>query len=239
MLDIKIVIAYTVVSQGRITDEYTSRFVGSYLVNPPGVDCELVAVCNGGPPPMEIGMILSHLPFKFFPRINDDGWDIGGYQAVARKFPCDMLVCLGESVYFNKPNWLKPVVEAWNRFGPGLYGFLSSFLVRPHLNTTAFVCDPKFLLGWPQIQNHTDRYSFEHGRYPFWKRMVEFKKPAKLVTWDGTYDQAQWRYPQNILWRGDQSNILLRCNHMDRYDAADPTTKHQWSYAADHGGPKK
>ena len=150
-----------------------------------------------------------------------------------------MGVFLGESVYFWKKNWLVPMVDAWKKYGPGMYGFLSSFLVRPHLNTTAFVCDPKFLMGWPTVTNHPDRYSFEHGKYAFWNRLVEFRRPVKLVTWDGCYDQQQWRYPKNILWRGDQSNCLVRCNHMDRFDAADPKTKSQWSYAADHGGPKK
>ena len=183
--------------------------------------------------------MLGPLTPQFFPRQNTDGWDVGGYQDTARKFKCDMLVCLGESVYCTKPNWLVPVVNAWKRYGPGMYGFFSSFLVRPHLNTTAFAVCPQFLGGWPQVDNHPARYAFEHGKYAFWNQMIAFRKPAKLVLWDGVYDQPQWRYPKNILWRGDQSNLLLRCNHTDRYDAADPKTKHQWSYAADHGGPKK
>lgn len=199
----------------------------------------LVAVCNGGPPPLEIGIMLSPLTPQFFPRENDDGWDIHGYQDAARKFPCDIIVALGESVYFNKPNWLVPMVEAWKKYGPGMFGFFSSFLVRPHLNTTAFCVDPKFLMGWPQVTNHHDRYTFEHGKYAFWNRMAQFHKPVKFVTWDGAWDQPQWRYPDNILWRGDQSNLLLRCNHTDRYDAAPEHTKKQWSYSADHGGPKR
>lgn len=183
--------------------------------------------------------MFSPLPFKFFPRQNDEGWDIHGYQDTASKFQCEMLVCLGESCYFNRPNWLVPIVEAWKRYGPGMYGFIASFLVRPHLNTTCFAVAPQFLLGWPTVTNHPNRYSFEHGQYAFWNQMQKFRKPTKLVTWDGVYDPPQWRYPKNILWRGDQSNCLIRCNHMDRYDAAEPTTKNQWSYAADHGGPKK
>lgn len=208
-------------------------------MNPPGIDYDLVAVCNGGPPPNDIGTMLSILSAKFLPRENDDGWDIAGFQTVSRKFDCDILVCLGESCYFWKPGWLKPMIEAWKRFGPGIYGFFSSFLVRPHLNTTGFCVSPQFLNGWPMVTNHQSRYSFEHGKYAFWNQMSAFKKPTKLVTWDGVYDPPQWRYPKNILWRGDQSNLLIRCNHTDRYDAADPATKKQWSYAADHGkGPK-
>lgn len=240
MLDTpRIVLAYIVVSQGPLTGENVSRFVGSWLVNPPGVDLDLVAVCNGGVPPTEIGLMFSELNAKFFPRINDDGFDMGAYQDVARKFPCDILVCFGESVYFNKPNWLVPIVNAFREFGSGMYGFFSSFLVRPHLNTTAFAIDPKFLMGWPKIDNHPARYAAEHGKYSIWKHLEKFRRPTKLVCWDGCYDPPQWRYPKNILWRGDQSNLLIRCNHTDRYDAADPKTKSQWSYAADHGrGPQ-
>jgi hypothetical protein len=184
-------------------------------------------------------MMFSPLACQFFPRQNDDGWDMGGYQAVARKFTCNMLVCLGESVYFWKPNWLKPIVDAWTKFGSGMYGFMSSFLVRPHLNTTAFAIDPRFLMGWPTIDNHTARYNCEHGKQSMWKHLTSFRKPTKLVTWDGVYDPPQWRYPQNILWRGDQSNLLIFCNHVDRYFAASPEIKKQWAYAADYGGPKR
>lgn len=232
-MDPSIVLSYVAVANGPETLDFCSRFVGSWIVNPPGANLDLVVACNGGALSMETALLFAPLTPKFLIRKNDDGWDISAHQDVARKFKCEMLVCFGQSVYFNKPNWLVPMVNAWKKYGPGMYGFLSSFLVRPHLNTTCFVCDPKFLMGWPQVTNHADRYRFEHGRYAFWNRMAEFKKPAKLVTWDGVYDHDQWRYPKNILWRGDQSNCLIRANHMDRFDAADPSTKYRWSEAAD------
>jgi hypothetical protein len=144
-----------------------------------------------------------------------------------------MLVCLGESVYFWKPDWLKPVVDAWNKYGPGFYGFIASFMVRPHLNTTCFAVDPKFLLGYQRCSTPPLRYGFEHGKDSLWLRMSKFGKPTKLVTEDGVYDQPQWRYPNNILWRGDQSNCLIRCNHMDRYDAQTPEVKAKWAAGAD------
>ena len=177
--------------------------------------------------------MFSPIACQFLPRENDEGWDISAIQAVARKVKCDMLVCLGESCYFWKPDWLKPMVEAWKRYGAGMYGFFSSFLVRPHMNTTGFCCDPRFLLGYPQVTDHVGRYSFEHGLNSFWKRMQMFGKPAKLVTADGVYDPPQWRSAPNIMWRGDQSNCLIRCNHLDRWDAADEETKKNWSAGAD------
>lgn len=234
MLDTpRVRIAYTVVSAGLISGDYCSRFVGSWLTCPPGVDCDLVAVCNGGPLPTELAMMFSAIPTQFFPRSNDNGWDISGFQDAASKFDCDMLVCLGESCYFHKPGWLVPVVEAWRKYGAGFYGFFSSHLVRPHLNTTAFAVDTKFLKGYPQVVNHRSRYDFEHGLNSLWRRMDQFGRPVKLVTWDGVWDQQQWRYPNNIMWRGNQSNCLIFCNHVDRWFAADEPTRKHWSAGAD------
>lgn len=235
----KILICYVAVTNGPKTEDYSSRFVGSLVACPPGIDFELIVACNGGPLSMENALMFSPLTPKFFPRKNDDSWDIGAYQDVAYKFPCDMMVCLGESVYAHKENWMLPIVNAWAKYGAGMYGFLSSFLVRPHLNTTCFVIAPQFLKGWPKVTTHKERYATEHGKFALWNRVAQFKKPTKFVTWTAAYDPPLWRYEDNILWRGNQSSLLLFCNHVDRYFAADPKTRSQWSYAADHGrGPK-
>jgi len=53
------------------------------------------------------------------------------------------------------------------------------------------------------------------------------------VTWDGTWDPFQWRYPDNILWRGNQTNCLVYCNHTDRYNAAPVETRRNWERGAD------
>jgi hypothetical protein len=57
--------------------------------------------------------------------------------------------------------------------------------------------------------------------------------PVRLVTWDGDWSPRLWREPPNILWKGDQSNCLVRCNHLDRFDAASPAVKARWSKLAD------
>lgn len=196
-----------------------------------------MVACNGGPLPLETALMFSPLQCQFLPRPNDEGWDIAAFQSVAHKFPCDMLVCLGESVYFHKPNWLVPIVEAWKKFGPGFYGFFSSFLVRPHLNTTAFACDPRFLNGYPRVSDHYHRYQFEHGKDSMWSRFAKFGRPVKLVTWESTYDQPQWRYGKNIMWHGDQSDCLVYCNHVDRWASANAETKSRWTKGADGLNP--
>ena len=229
----KILVAYICVSQGGITEEYAARFVGSYLACPPGVEHETVIVCNGGPLPMETSLLFAAMPCAFLPRLNDDGWDISGYQDVATKVHCDMLVCLGESVYFHRSGWLQKMVDAWNQFGPGMYGFFSSFLVRPHMNTTAFVTSPLYVQQYPRARNRQERYEFEHGEHSLWRTVHSSGMATKLVTWDGIWDPFQWRYPANILWRGTQENCLIYCNHTDRYRAAPYATKRNWEKGAD------
>lgn len=172
---------------------------------------------------------------KFWPHPNDDGWDMSAYQDAASKFPCDMMVCAGETIHFHKPGWLRRYVDAWEKFGPGMYGTFSSNLVRPHLNTTGFAIDPKLLLGYPRPRNKVDRYGMEHGQNSLWKRIEALKFPVRCVTWDGFWDSNHWRNGENILWKGDQSNLLMFCSHTTRYFEADAETRKVWEKNANGG----
>lgn len=229
----RVLLAYIAVSGGPLTNDYCSRFVGSYLACPPEYEHETIVVCQGGPLDIETALLFEPIGAKFMIRENDASWDIGAYQAVASKCPHEMLMCAGESVYFHKPGWLKRMVEAWSKFGPGMYGFFSSHLARGHMNTTAFCIAPHFLRGYPKVHDHQGRYSLEHGENALWRKLRSFNKPTVFVTWDGFWQPYQWRVAPNILWRGDQSNLLVYCNHVDRYNAADDRTKQEWEKGAD------
>ena len=232
----KIVVLYVCVTQGGITRDLAARFVGTYQAFPPEAEHSLLVVCNGGPPATDIGLVFLGLDPQFYPRENDASWDIGAYQAGARgpAADADILVCLGESVYFHRAGWLRRVVEAWTKYGAGMYGFFSSNLVRPHMNTTGFATSPVLLRDYPKsITTHHDRYEFEHGERAFWRYVHGRGMPTKLLTWDGEWDPFLWRYPANILWRGDQSNCLVLCNHTERYDLAPPDTRRVWARGAD------
>lgn len=233
----KIVIGYVAVTNGPHTADLISRFVGSYLVCPPGLPHELIVLCNGGPLPMEQGLMLDAIGARFMPRVNDPGWDISAFQDLAKSTDADILVCFGESVYFHRPNWLNHIVHAWNQHGEGMYGFFSSHLLRPHLNTTAFATAPKFLRQYAAVKSHPARYEFEHGENSFWRALHAWGVPVRLVTWDGSWQAGQWRYPKNILWRGTQENCLVFCNHTDRYSAASVQVKANWARGADNPQP--
>lgn len=232
----KIALCYIVVTRGRITADYCARFVASYMAFPPTVEHSTYVICNGGPLSQELGLMFLPLHPHFFPRENDAGYDISAYIDAANG-PCrdfDMMLCLGESIRFHRRGWLRRLQDAWEKHGPGMYGSFSSNLVRPHLNTTGFVCPPSVLSKYPgQVNSKASRYEFEHGRKSFWRFVASRGMPVHLVTWDGEWNPRAWRCPHNILWRGNQENCLMFCGHTDRFAEADARTKTRWSRGAD------
>lgn len=228
-----VILLYTCVA-GRVeTDGYARHFAQTYRLYPPGFKHRLVVLCNGGALPQYVRRMFEDTPAEFFVRSND-GFDIGGYLEYAGNTQADLLVCLGESVYFRRPNWLYLIVGAYMEHGDGMYGCLASYRVRPHLLTTAFAVTPRLLRTYDRpVMTKPQRYAFEHGPESFWRRIRGEGYPVKLVTWDGVYDPPQWRSPANILWRGDQSNCLVWCNHMDRFFALDAKSKFKWAAEAD------
>jgi hypothetical protein len=233
---VKIVVAYICVANGPVTEDYAARFVTTYRESPPGVEHDTLVICNGGPVSTSVSVLFSGMNAMMFPRGNDLGWDISAYIEAANG-PCaqyDMMVCCGESIYFYRPGWLKRFCEAWTRFGPGMYGSLSSNLVRAHLNTTGFCCHPSLLARYKDpVTSRAARYAFEHGQNAFWRRVQKWGMPVRLVTWDGEYEPRSWRCPPNILWRGNQTNCLMWCQHTDRYVKMDAQTKEKWARGAD------
>lgn len=232
----KIALCYICVTHGSKTEDYAARFVATYKEYPPGVEHDTFVICNGGPVKTSITLLFEGMNAMMFPRENDGGWDISAYID-ASKGPCslyDMMVCLGESNYFHRLGWLKRLKDAWEQYGAGMYGPYSSNAVRAHLNTTAFICHPLHLRQYPiKVNSRQDRYEFEHGENCLWRRITKAGMPARLVTWDGEWTPRQWRVPNNILWRGNQTNCLMWCNHSDNYNAVDARTKSTWMRSCD------
>lgn len=57
--------------------------------------------------------------------------------------------------------------------------------------------------------------------------------PVRAVTWNGEWEPRLWRYPKNILWRGDQSNLLMMNNHAEAWENYSPLIQHAWGVQAD------
>lgn len=233
----KTLAAYVSVTGGDRTLDLATRFALSWRRFPPSNrELGLTVICNGGPPAWFMGPSFPELNPKWFPRPNI-GADIGGYIDLARSLEgFDAILCMGESVFFHRAGWMDRIEEVWNRLGPGFYGFFSSNLVNPHLNTTAFLCPPNLLAGYPEpVTNREQRYAFEHGKYSMWRRVQRLGLPVRLITWDGDYGPGEWRAPNNILWKGDQSNCLFFCIHTERWCNAPDGTRVRWCHNANAG----
>lgn len=219
--------------------ELALRFITTYREHPAGMEHELVVVCNGGGPSQPLSWhgeklwsprdLFSFIPGTQFFLHDNSGFDIGAYQAVAKHIDADIMVCLGQSVYFHREGWLKRWATGWESYGPGMYGPFASHQIRPHLNTTAFAVPPGFFQRYypEKVNTHDQRYAFENSSMAFWSRVNSARKSVALVTWDGVWAPTNWRKPKNILWKGDQSNCLMWCNHTDRYFQSDANGKAQ------------
>lgn len=223
-------------THGAKTDDFTSRFVSTYKEYPPGVDHDTIVIANGGPLKTSTAILFQGMNVLTYPRENDPGYDVSAYIDAA-KGPCanyDAMLCLGESNYFHREGWLRRLQDAMSKHGPGLYGPYGSFVLRAHLQTTAFFCHPLLLRQYPaKVMDRRGRMEFEHGIRSLWRRTAERRMPVKMVTWDGEWDPRLWRVPKNIIWRGDQSNCLMWCNHTDGWQIADDKRKASWSKSID------
>lgn len=229
----KVILAYIAVRAGNLTNGFLARFSATFERFPPGYPCEVIVCCNGGPLDEDCAPWI-HDGWKCLPRENR-GADLGAYFHVARDFDCDLLVCLGESLHFHRPDWLKTLVSAFEQYPGGMYGFFASNLVTRHLNTSAFAIDPKLLRSCPTPSNRMDRLKWEHGPYPFWKRVSDLWKPVKLVTFSGIFNPPEWRTTTAGMWQTDQSDCLAWSIHCDRFFKANQETRRRWEKNANCG----
>lgn len=227
----KICLLYIAVANGPRTHELAGRFVTTYLEHPPGYDHDLVVLCNGGELDPETQSLFSVLERVTLVVRSNVGFDIGGYIEAAQTFAktYDWLICMGESVYSVREGWLARMAECFEAKGAGMFGPFSSNSVRAHLNTTMFATAPILLAKYPlPVRSTPERYEFEHGERCFWRWLRLMGKKSWLVTWDGCWQPQEWRSPNNILWRGDQSNLIMRCNHSDNFEASSFVVKASW-----------
>lgn len=231
----EVILAYVHVLNDKHYIDLANRFIGTYRACPPGADHDTIVICNNGKPSAQTRELFKPLPHLSFFEHNNSGYDIGGYIALARQLEEGPMFCCGSSAHFRKPGWLGKMMEAWRRFGPGVYGSLATYEVRPHFCTTGFLVPAEVLNAYPyRVREVTDRYAFEHGPRSLVNFATDHGLPTNLVTWDGVYDRSLWRKPANIYVSGDQSNCLTFFKHSDSYETSSNPEKLRRKKLADH-----
>lgn len=229
-----VTLVYIYVPGNAEYDKFTQRFVASYLKFKSGIAHRTMIVCQGRKPAGETLESLMMLPNCSFYVHNNSGWDIGAFITVSRIIPEDMMVCFGSSAYFKREGWLARMVDVWQKHGPGFYGSLASYEISPHINTSGFWCPPRLLSEYPlRVQTKAQRYDFEFGKNALWKWCLKNGVKARLATWDGEYEWPDWRKPDNIYRRGDQSNCLAFFHHNENFERASAEKREQMSKFAD------
>lgn len=246
-VDVELVYIYVLSSPEYKKEAY--RFIQSYAAHPPWYQHRTVVVFNGGQPSESDLRLLSNLQNPSYMVRDNTGWDIGGFMDASLESKSNMCVYCGSNVHFWRSGWMRRMVEVWEKRGPGCYGTSASYEVTVHLNSTGFWCDPKLMNAYPfHVRTKEDRYNFEHGRsnlsqnirrpdtnthMAFWRRCHRAGLPVMLVTWDGEYNWWNWRSPNNIFRRGDQSNMLLWWKHSDMWSVQTPDVQQIWSKSTD------
>ena len=212
-----IICVYVMPTQGGKHFDDACRFVASYNQNPAGTDHRLIFVANGGEPTLEMRSLASVVDHDVEWFVHDNsGWDIGAFQAAARKFNCDMMVFFGTTAYLRGPNWLARMAEVFQKNGTAaIYGASANcgndfYKVFPHIRTTGFFLAPLILNMYPfKCVDPSQRYPIEHGENCLtqWCRNQGYR--AIMVTWHGEYEWPMWDHAPNAFQRGDQCELIV------------------------------
>ena len=216
------------------------RFVRTYRQFDPGCGHELMVVFAN--PEMADADYLSELYrgcHARFTAYHGTGWCSGAHQHAARTLAraTSFAVCLSARTHFWKAGWLARLVSARERHGAGFYGTMSSDEASRHLRTNCYGLDPRVLAEWPHpLDRREATWELEHGEWNLSRKFHEEDRPSKLVTWSGEWDYADWRRPDNIFRRGDQSGCLVWDRHTDAYQDADGEGKRRLEDLAEGRG---
>ena len=204
---------------------YERRFLRTYKQFRPTIPHDLL-ICNCGVDSGADNVFDSVSTNQVY--YNGPGWDIGAFQTVGQKIESDIVFCFASPAYFWRLNWIEPILAAAQRFGPGLYGPMSSNENSPHLRTIAIAFHPKIMRDFPMKVDTRQKTCLAEscqGGLTSWAIQAGF--PVFLVTESGTFNPKNWREPCDVFRKGDQTNCLVWDRHADIYISSDyPTRKY-------------
>ena len=194
------------------------EFVQSYLRFPPGAEHDTVVVCNGASASDSSKHLFDPLPSVSFLDHDNSGWDIGGFQAAARRSSADLMVFFGAHTYFRRAGWLARMQSVADELGDTLYGATGNqgdlrFNVHPHVRTTAFWCSPALFNRYPhrigQPGTGGQRYESEHGRTCLTNWVKSLGRQPWIVGFDSILPVEQCDSMPEGFHKGNQSNVLV------------------------------
>jgi len=203
---------------------YTDRFQRTYKQFKPAIEHELI-IANCGGKPQEGDHSFEDISTRFVGHFGP-AWDIGAYQTLVPKIESDLVLCMATPVYFWRENWLEPIVAASNKHGAGAYAPMASYETAPHLRTGCFAVHPKLMRDYPKVIDTRDKccdFESRDGNFSLWA--IGNGYPVLMVTENECYEKSDWRKPDNIFRRGDQSNCLTWDRHNDIYFSASDEEK--------------
>jgi hypothetical protein len=224
------------------------RWVSTYHKFSPGFAHDIfVCFCNAKPTEQHrsafYGMSYQSLRYK------GAGWDVGSYQFCSKQLTnYPLVVYQNARSYFYKSGWLKRLMEAreQNPDPNALYGVSASYeacpvrwpmvprAINPHIRTTGFATSPNTLSSYPyKIDSRNKCFRFESGDISLSKFYEEMGWPVWLVTWDGMYRKQDWRTPNNVFRKGDQSNLLVMDKHAEIFSKSPPEIQRAYTISAD------
>lgn len=209
----KVEVVYIYPFNGRGREGFCQRFRDSYRQHAAGFEHELVVVCNGEPINDEGKAFWDgHNGLRFFDHDNS-GFDIGGFQHVARESSADLMVFFGNTAYLRREGWLKRIVESLESYGPSaLYGSMQNNgalpFVWPHIRTTGFWLPPRVMAEYPDVvKDPGQRYPFEHGPNSLTMWCAQ-RYGCYAVTFKGVYDMNHWQEVEQGYHWGEQKELL-------------------------------
>jgi hypothetical protein len=206
------------------------RFFDTYRKYRPVIPHDLLVVrCGSTEGATDFDSITKHY-------LRFDGWgsDCAAYQQIVRVLDYDLVLCCNTLAFFWRSRWLEPFAEAMEVHGKGVYGATASYENNPHLRTPAIAFSPDVLREYPfSTISRQDSVEFESGAnsITLWAERAGY--PTILVTSDGRYYKNDWRKPDNIFRRGDQSNCLIWDRHTEIYANASAHDRELLGRAAD------
>jgi len=230
---VKTIILYPIpLDNWGVFEPFARRFADTFRQHPPGDEYELWGMCCFAIPSDPVREIFRDINCTFHSYYHRSQDGIGAHQFASWLFNENVfMVGMTSRCYFHRAGWLTKLVDARNKYGPGLYGLCANRETHPlHICCRCYAIDSDDFKQYPYVLNTREMgFVFETGDGitidPAHVWIKNQGKAAKVVMWDGVYDEPEWFTPNNRWRHGDQSNVLVWDKHTDEYMNASPEEK--------------